>query len=87
MIDDYARLPLPPLELGGVGRKLTSPGVTSPIPIVVGGRTSWRGLPGVPVTSDASIEAALEPVKLFEGICKGGCDIGSRFAVQTICLE
>jgi hypothetical protein len=34
-----------------------------------------------------SIEAALESVKLFEGICKGGCDIGSRFAVQPVCLD
>jgi hypothetical protein len=41
----------------------------------------------VPVTSDTPIEAALEPVKLFEGICKGGCNIGSRFAVQTLCLD
>ena len=46
-----------------------------------------ESLPGVPVTLDTSIEAALEPVKLFEGICKGGCDIGSRFAVQTVCLN
>jgi hypothetical protein len=41
----------------------------------------------VPVTSDTSIEAALEPVKLIESICKGGCDIGSRFSVQTLCLD
>jgi hypothetical protein len=33
------------------------------------------------IASDTPIEAALEPVKLFEGI-RGGCDIGSRFAVQ-----
>ena len=39
------------------------------------------------VASDTSIEAALEPVKLFEGICKGGCDVGSRFAVQPLCLD
>ena len=39
------------------------------------------------IASDTSIEAALEPVKLFEGIGKGGCDIGSRFAVQTLCLD
>jgi hypothetical protein len=41
----------------------------------------------VPVTSDTSIEAALEPVKLFEGICKGGCDIGGRFTIQPFCLD
>ena len=39
------------------------------------------------VASDTSIKAALEPVKLFEGIGKGGCDIGSRFAVQPLCLD
>ena len=39
------------------------------------------------LATDASIEAALEPVKFFECIGKGGCDIGSRFAVQTLCLD
>jgi hypothetical protein len=39
------------------------------------------------IASDTSIKAALEPVELFESICKGGCDIGSRFAVQTLCLD
>jgi hypothetical protein len=38
------------------------------------------------VTSDTSIEAAIEPVKLFKGICEGGCEVGSRFAVQPLCL-
>jgi hypothetical protein len=33
------------------------------------------------IASNASIEAALEPVKLFEGISKGGGDVSSRFAV------
>jgi hypothetical protein len=32
-------------------------------------------------------EAALESVKFFEGICEEGCHIGSRFAVQTLCLD
>jgi hypothetical protein len=41
----------------------------------------------VPATSDTSIEAALEPVKVIESICKGGYDIGSQFAVQTLCLD
>jgi hypothetical protein len=39
------------------------------------------------VASDTSIKAALEPVKLFQSIRKGACDIGSRFAVQTFCLD
>jgi hypothetical protein len=39
------------------------------------------------LASDTSIEAALEPVQLFEGICEGGCDIGSRFAVQPLGLD
>ena len=39
------------------------------------------------IASDPSIEAALEPVKLFEGISKGGSDVGSRFAVQPLCLD
>jgi hypothetical protein len=39
------------------------------------------------VASDKSIEAALEPVKVFECSGKGGCDVGSRFAVQALCLD
>jgi hypothetical protein len=39
------------------------------------------------LASDTSIEAALEPVQLFEGICEGGCDIGSRFGVQPLGLD
>jgi len=34
------------------------------------------------MASNASIEAALEPLKLFEGIGKGHRDVGSRLAVQ-----
>jgi hypothetical protein len=37
--------------------------------------------------SDTSIQAALEPVKLFEGIGKGGRDVGGRLAVQPISLD
>jgi hypothetical protein len=37
--------------------------------------------------SNPSIKAALEPVKLFEGIRKGACDVGSRFAVQPLRLD
>jgi hypothetical protein len=44
-------------------------------------------LPGAPVTSDTSIEAALEPVKLFNGIGKGSGYVGSRFDVQTLSLD
>jgi hypothetical protein len=45
------------------------------------------GLPCVPVASNASIEAALQPLKLFERIGKAGCDVGSRFAVQPLYLD
>jgi hypothetical protein len=48
--------------------------------------TKWRFTPHL-IASDTSIEAALEPVKLFERIGKGGCDVGSGFAVQTVCLD
>jgi hypothetical protein len=34
-----------------------------------------------------SIEAAFEPVKLFEGIGKRDCDLGCGFAVQPIYLD
>jgi hypothetical protein len=39
------------------------------------------------ITPDASIEAALKAVKLFQGIRDGGCDLGGRFIVQSICLN
>jgi hypothetical protein len=39
------------------------------------------------LASDTSVEAALEPVKLFECIGKGGGDVGSRFAVQPVHLK
>jgi hypothetical protein len=39
------------------------------------------------LASDASIEAALKPVKLIKGIGEGGCDVGSRFAVQPVRLD
>jgi hypothetical protein len=38
------------------------------------------------VASGKSIEA-LEPVKVFECSGMGGCDVGSRFAVQALCLD
>jgi hypothetical protein len=44
-------------------------------------------LPASLVPSNTSTKTALKPVKLFEGICEGGCEIGSRFAVQTLCLD
>jgi hypothetical protein len=40
-----------------------------------------------PIASATSIEAALEPVKLFEGSGKGCRDFGSRFAVQAVYLH
>jgi hypothetical protein len=39
------------------------------------------------VASDPSIEAALQPAKLLDGIGKGGCDVGGRLAVQTLNLD
>jgi hypothetical protein len=39
------------------------------------------------IPSDTSIQVALEPVKLFEGIGKGSRDIRSRFVVQSLCLD
>jgi hypothetical protein len=39
------------------------------------------------IASDTAIKAALQPAKLFEGICKGGCDIGSHFAIQSLGLD
>jgi hypothetical protein len=42
---------------------------------------------GVRIASDASIKAALEPMKLLQSICKGGRDVSSRFDVQPLCLD
>jgi hypothetical protein len=39
------------------------------------------------VPSITSIEFALEPVELFEGVCQRCCEVGSRFAVQPVCLD
>jgi hypothetical protein len=44
-------------------------------------------LRGSLVASDTSIEAALEPVKLFKGLGKGDCNLSGRFAIQTLCLD
>ena len=63
-------------------------------PVVIGWRSlgyqsnelsEWRFTPSL-IASDASIETALKPVKLFKGPGEGGCDIGSRFAVQPLWL-
>ena len=43
----------------------------------------WAGV----LASNSSVKAPLQPVKLFEGICKGGCYVSSRFTVQTISLD
>ena len=48
---------------------------------------NWWAFQDSLVASDTSIKAALEPVKLFEGIRKGGRDVGSRLAVQTLSLD
>ena len=39
------------------------------------------------VTSDASIEAALKPVKLYKRIREACCELGSRFAIQSLRLD
>jgi hypothetical protein len=39
------------------------------------------------LVADTSIKVALKPVKLFQGSCERGCDIGSRLAVQTLSLD
>jgi hypothetical protein len=39
------------------------------------------------VASNASFEAALEPVKLFHGIGKGGRHVGNRLTVQPLCQD
>jgi hypothetical protein len=39
------------------------------------------------LASNSSVEAPLQPAKLFECINQGGCDVGSRFAVQTLSLD
>jgi hypothetical protein len=39
------------------------------------------------VASYTSIEAALEPVKLFECIGKGEGDLSSRVVIQPLCLN
>jgi hypothetical protein len=46
-----------------------------------------EAFPASLIASDASIEAALEPVKLIECICQGDRYVPSRFAVQTLCLD
>jgi hypothetical protein len=39
------------------------------------------------VASDSSIEAPLQPLKFFEGVCERGRDLDSSFAVQPLCLD
>jgi hypothetical protein len=43
-----------------------------------------RPIPASLITSETSIKAALQPMKLFEGIGKGGCEVGSGFVVQPL---
>ena len=35
----------------------------------------WRALPGVPRPSNASFEAAMQPLKLLEDLCEGNRDM------------
>jgi hypothetical protein len=46
-----------------------------------------RNFPVSLIASNASIEPALKPVKLVEGIGEGGGNVGSRLAVQPFCLD
>jgi len=39
------------------------------------------------IPSNAPIKTPLQPVKLFEGICKGVRDLSGRFVVQTLWLD
>jgi hypothetical protein len=39
------------------------------------------------IASNASIKAALEPLKLFECLGKGGGDLSSRLAIQPVRLD
>jgi hypothetical protein len=39
------------------------------------------------LASDTSVEALLQPAKLYQGIRRRGCDVGSRFAVQPLGLD
>lgn len=46
-----------------------------------------RPFPASLITSDTSMRAALQPVKLIQRIYKRGCDVGGRFAVQPLDLD
>jgi hypothetical protein len=48
---------------------------------------AYGRLPVCLITPNAPIETALQPVKLFEGICKGVRDLGCRFVVQILWLD
>lgn len=39
------------------------------------------------VASDSSIEAPLQPLKFFEGVCEGDRDLDSSFVVQRLSLD
>jgi hypothetical protein len=39
------------------------------------------------IASDTPIEAALQPVKLFERTSSGGDQLGSRFTIQPVSLD
>jgi hypothetical protein len=48
--------------------------------------TGWQ-LQTFLIASDASIDAALKPAYICEGICEGGRELGSRFGVQRLGLD
>jgi hypothetical protein len=39
------------------------------------------------IASNASIKAALEPVKVFKHICDGRCAVSRRLTVQSLSLD
>jgi hypothetical protein len=39
------------------------------------------------LASNPSVKAPLQPAKLFQGTGKGGCDVGSRSALQPVWLD
>jgi hypothetical protein len=46
-----------------------------------------EAFPASLVASGTSIEAALDPVKLFDRVRKGGCEIDGRFTIQPVYLD
>jgi hypothetical protein len=57
------------------------------VPRVVIDLANGRALSAALVASDPSIEAAFEPLQLFECLGEKGSDVGSGFAVQSLYLD